>query len=149
MGSKLSLYADDMLLYKPIRVDGDYVDLQSDIDSLNNWVSSNHLDFNTSKCKFMLVTRKKKPSHPPPLRLQSSSLERVESIKYLGPLLSSDLSWTQHFDAICAKAKKLIGLCYRRFYKHTGPKCLLQLYLTLIRPRTEYASQVWSPYLQV
>jgi len=37
VGSKLSLYADDMLLYKPIRVDGDYVDLQSDIDSLNNW----------------------------------------------------------------------------------------------------------------
>ena len=77
-----------MLLYKPIRVDGDYVDLQSDIDSLNNWGSSNHLDFNISKCKIM---RKKKPSHPPPLRLQSSSLERVESIKYLGLLLSSDL----------------------------------------------------------
>ena len=136
-----------MLLYKPITVDGDYVDLQSDIDSLNNWVSSNHLDFNTSKCKFMLITRKKKPSHPPPLRLQSSSLEQVESIKYLGLLFSSDLSWAQHIDAICTKAKKLIGLCYRRFYKHTGSKCLLQLYLALIRP-PEYASQVWSPYLQ-
>ena len=123
MGSKLSLYADHMLLYKPIRVDGDYVDLQSDIDSLNNWVSSNHLDFNTSKCKFLLIMRKKKPSHPPLLRLQSSSLERVESIQYLGLLLSSDLSWTQHSDTICAKAKKLIGLCYRRFYKHTGSKC--------------------------
>ena len=148
VGSKLSLYADDMLLYKPITVDGDYVDLQSDIDSLNNWVSSNHLDFNTSKCKFMLITRKKKPSHPPPLRLQSSGLEQVESIKYLGLLFSSDLSWAQHIDAICAKAKKMIGLCYRRFYKHTGSKCLLQLYLALIRPHTEYASQVWSPYLQ-
>ena len=34
MGSKLSLYADDMLLYKPIRSDGDYTDLQSDIDNL-------------------------------------------------------------------------------------------------------------------
>ena len=32
MGSKLSFYTDDMLLYKPIRFDGDYVDLQSDID---------------------------------------------------------------------------------------------------------------------
>ena len=122
--------------------------MQSDIDSLNNWVSSNHLGSNTSKCKFMLIMRKKKPSHPPPLRLQSSSLERVKSIKYLGPLLSSDLSWAQHIDAICAKAKKLIGLCYKHFYKHTGSKCLLQLYLALIRPHTEYASQVWSPYLQ-
>ena len=81
MGSKLSLYADNVLLYKPIRVDGDYADLQSDIDSLNNLVSSNHLDFNTSKCKFMLIMRKNKPSHPPPVRLQSSGLEWVESIK--------------------------------------------------------------------
>ena len=104
-----------------LQFNGDYVDLQSDIDSLNNWVSSNHLDFNTSKCKFMLITRKKKPSHPPPLRLQSSSLEQVESIKYLGLLFSSDLSWAQHIDAICAKAKKVIGLCYRCFINIQAP----------------------------
>ena len=84
-GSKLPLHADDVL-YKPIRFDGDYVDLQSDIDSLNNWVFSSHLDFNTSKCKFMLITRKKNPPHSLPLRLQNSCLEQVESIKYLGLL---------------------------------------------------------------
>ena len=33
-GTKVSLYADDMLLYKPISSDNDYVKLQHDITSL-------------------------------------------------------------------------------------------------------------------
>ncbi len=50
-GSKTSLYADDMLLFKIIKSNTDYIDLQRDIDGLNNWVSTNHLTFNSSKSK--------------------------------------------------------------------------------------------------
>ena len=35
-------------------------------------------------------------------------------------LYADDMLLYKHVDAICAKAKKLIGLCYRRFNKHTG-----------------------------
>ena len=38
-GSKISLYADDMLLFKTIKSNTDYNDLQQDIDSLNRWVT--------------------------------------------------------------------------------------------------------------
>jgi len=55
-GSKISLYADDMLLFKTITSTGNYVELQEDIDTLNNWVTTNHLSFNTSKCKYMLIS---------------------------------------------------------------------------------------------
>ena len=69
-----------MLLYKTNRFV--YVDLQSDINSLNNWVSSNHLDFQHIRVQILM--------------------EQVESVKYLGLLLSSDLSWAQYSDTICA-----------------------------------------------
>ena len=36
-GTKLSLYADDMLLYKTISSDTDYVELQQDIDTIHQW----------------------------------------------------------------------------------------------------------------
>ncbi len=65
--SKISLYADDMVLFKTITSAGDYVELQKDVDILNNWVTTNHLSFNTSKCKYMLFSRKKYLSHPPTL----------------------------------------------------------------------------------
>ena len=49
-GSTLNLYADDMLLYKPVRSPQDFRDLQSDIDRISDWVSLNHLTLNPNKC---------------------------------------------------------------------------------------------------
>lgn len=146
--SKISLYADDMLLFKTIKSNADYADLQKDIDNLTNWVTANHLAFNTSKCKYMLLSRKKYPSYPPVLKINSSLVERVYSYKYLGLRLTSTLCWSDHINDICCKAKKMVGLLYRRFYKNADSQSLFQLYLALVRPHTEYASQVWNPYLQ-
>ena len=40
-----------------------------------------------------------------------------------------------------------VGLLYRQFYKNCDPTTLLSLYVCLIRPHMEYASQVWNPHL--
>ena len=45
------------------------------------------------------------------------------------------------------KTKKLLGLLYRQFYKNCDSTTLLSLYVCLIRPHLEYASQVWNPHL--
>ena len=44
-GTKLSLYADDMLLYKTISSDTDYVELQQDIDAIHQWSINNLMKF--------------------------------------------------------------------------------------------------------
>ena len=50
-GSILSLYADNMLLYKVISSNVDYIHLQHDIDRIQNWSSDNLMSFNVFKCK--------------------------------------------------------------------------------------------------
>ena len=55
VNSKTSQYADDMILTKPIRSTADFAELQADIDSLNTWVTDNHLTFNSSKCKYNIL----------------------------------------------------------------------------------------------
>ena len=76
----------------------------------------------------------------------ASRVEKVNTYKYLGLLLSSDLSWTQRINSTCTKAKKLLGLMYCHFYHFSTPASLFQMYISLVRPNLEYASQVWSPY---
>ena len=85
------LYADDMLLYRRISSPVDFNILQSDVDAVNNWVNENHLCFNTTKCKYMLITRKKRPRpmDPPAIFINGIPIDMVDSYKYLGLLISS------------------------------------------------------------
>jgi len=92
----------------------------------------------------MRVTREQTGTRPPGLSPHIQPLQEVDSYKYLEVLLSSDLSWTRHIQSLCSKARKLIGLIYHRFYQLSSPESLLQMYLMLVRPHLEYASQVWN-----
>ena len=62
-GSTLNLYADDMLLYKPVKSIEDIHHLQMDIDCISEWVSCNKLTLNPTKCKTMVTSRKKNSVH--------------------------------------------------------------------------------------
>ena len=105
-----------------------------------------YLQFNVQKCKFMLVSRKKNQLMHPDLLLCGQPLQRFDTYKYLGLLVSSDLSWSDHVSSICSKARKLLGMLYRRFYTHLNSDALFHLYQLPVRPHLEYASLVWSPY---
>ena len=66
----LSLYADDVLLYKQMNSLSDYIDLQADINKISGWANAKYLEFNTNKCKTMILTKKSKPGSFPSLQLK-------------------------------------------------------------------------------
>ena len=146
-GSHLNLFADDILLHKVVSTEADISNLQRDLCQLNTWVKANLLTLNPSKCKSMIISRKRNPIKLAPLTLDGTPLEQVTAFKYLGILLSSDLSWSSHISTTCSKAKRLLGLLYRRFYNSANVPAMLQLYTALVRPVLEYAAPVWDPHL--
>ena len=99
-------YADDILLYRAIKCEFDYSVLQDDINTINYWVEENHMQFNTAKCKYMLISHKRhKTTSPTALTIASHQIDKVESFKYLGLLFTSDLSWSKHITSVCNKAR--------------------------------------------
>ena len=96
----------------------------------------------------MIVSRLRGRSVPScTLNLNGQTLDRVHQYKYLGVVLTDDLTWSTHISEISNKARKIIGLIYRQFYSMSSTSSLLQLYSSLVRPHLEYASQVWDPFL--
>ena len=133
-GSKITMYADDILLFKPIdHLDATVTCRETLIPSTNALAPVTTL--NPPKYKYTIVSKRRQPHLPPVgLRLHNSVLEQVESYRYLGVLLSSKLTWNDHIDQICSKARKLVGMLYRRFYNWTDTNTLLCIHLTCIRP---------------
>ena len=58
---RAALYADDTKLYKNVSSFSDCLSLQTTLANLNDWSKGNNINFNTSKCKTLTVTRKKTP----------------------------------------------------------------------------------------
>ena len=110
-GSEINLYADDTVLYRIITSPSDFVHLQQDIDSLSSCLTDKQLQFNATKCRQMLISRKQAHSSTPPnLYVSGTALLQVSEYKYLGVVITSDLSWRPHITNMCNKIRKLIGL---------------------------------------
>ena len=77
------------------------------------------------------------------LHLLGDPLQRVEYYKYLGLLISNNVSWLMHITATCSKVKQILGLLYRHFYGSASPDTL-QLYLSIVRSHLDYACQIWD-----
>ena len=148
-GAKILLYADDILLYKPINTPIDFDDLQADINTIAHWISSNHLTVNSSKTKCMLISWKRSQAHHlPPLNLNGSVIQPVEHYKYLGVWISSDLTWTKHVENVSCKARRLLGFMFRTFSPFCKPETIITLYKSQVLPIVDYACVVWDPHLK-
>ena len=136
-GTKILLYADDILLYKPISSSQDFTSFQN-INLISNWVADNHLAVNLLQTKFMLISRScSRPCIFPSLFLNGSKLERVSHFKYLGVWISDDLSWSKHIESICSKSRRSLGYIFRTFSPHCDPAAVLSLYKFQVLPVLE------------
>ena len=142
--SKIILYADDILLYKPIKTPTDISDLQSNVDKIQAWVASHSLQLNISKTKAMLISHcKNKPQLH--LHVNNSAIEVVDSLTYLGVTITSTLNWSSHIENTTKRARRQLGYIYRAFH-HAGPATLTQLYKSTVLPLVDYCSSVWAPH---
>ena len=77
--------------------------------------------------------------------IDGSELDRVETHRDLGVIVSSNLSWSRHYQKVCSQAYQALYMVRRNIPSTASCHLRRELYLTLIRSRICYCSQLWSP----
>ena len=125
--TSIAFYADDTKLHRNTRLHHntklhrtilgvkDCNVLQEDLRSFKTWSHESNLKFNASKCKVLIVTRKKTPVTHGEYHLGDVILQRVQEEKYPGVTISSNLSWDLHVTRIVLKAKRMLRLLTENF----------------------------------
>ena len=97
--SKTNLYADDTAIYLD---DNDPAVLGSrikhNLNKVGGWIRENGLKMNASKTQLMVLTRKSKSriASSVELCLESTPLQKRDSVRYLGVEVDNELSWKPH-----------------------------------------------------
>ena len=67
-----------------------------ELKKLYKWLYSNKLSLNIKKTHWILFSLKKKIKPVSNLYINNVVIERVDSTKFLGVILDSKMSWTNH-----------------------------------------------------
>ena len=97
--SSVKLYADDVLIMRSITTPNDHQILQNDLTKLALWSANWQMPFNLTKCEHLTVTNSPYPSTHH-YKLNDYTIQRVQSIKYLGLTISHNLSWSPQISRI-------------------------------------------------
>ena len=143
--SQVRLFADDCLMYRPVHSIEDQVALQGDLVSLEGWADTWGMRFNAKKCQILTISRTRKYLSYF-YTLSGHTLDIVDNAKYLGVIISSDLSWSPHVQSVYNRANSTLGFLRRNLRR--CPTSLKETsYISLVRSIMEYASPIWDPHL--
>jgi len=144
--STVRLLADNTIVYLTITSDVDRVHLQEDLDRLAHWEQTWKMSFHPEKCNVLSITKKRNPVTNCYL-LHGHQLEQVQSTKYLGVSITSDMKWIEHITNICMKASNTLSFLKRNI-NISNSNLKEKAYQSLVRPTLEYACTTWDPYQQ-
>ena len=144
--SEVALYADDAVLYcydsNPAGLE---CALNANLYSIAIWLNDNKLTLNVDKTKTMLIGSNSKLGKLNSLSVSvlDNQLDSVRSFKYLGVVLSSNFTWTEHVEHVTSKVNQRLVLLRR--IKHLLPyNARLLYYNSLVLPIFDYADLVWG-----
>ena len=140
--SKMKLFADDTSLY--IEVEDPNVateTLNEDLSNIQSWADQWLVKFSPTKTKLMTASYRN-IAHAP-IRFNNTTLAEVNSHKHLGLVLSSNMTWTEHITHLIQSTSHMCDVMKHLKYQ-IDRKSLETIYHSFIRPKLEYASQVWD-----
>ena len=147
-GTTIRLFADDCLVYRPLRKNNEDEDqrvLQRDLDALEAWADKWGMRFNPSKCQIMQVKRGNSPPKLHLYELMDTVLQNVTKAKYLGVWLSSNLDWDHQIGTATNKANTSLHFISRNL-SGCSRSAREHAVRSLTMPHLQYCCTVWDPH---
>lgn len=136
---KIFLFADDTsITWSNSTIASLHATITSDLLSIKTWSDSNLLSFNVDKTVALSYK-----SALQPLLINSSLISTVDSVKFLGIFLDSNLKWSLHIDLL---SKKLASACYaiRSVSKELNLASSKLTYFSLFESHLRYGLPFWG-----
>ena len=119
VSSPMKIFADDVAMYCSVHTSNDCKAFQHDLDLVSTWCSKWQMRLNPSKCELLCISNKRSPVQPA-YYINNHYLQWVSSVKYLGVMVDSKLSWNDHISCVSYiyKATKILNLLCRHMYTY-------------------------------
>ena len=141
----IKIFADDSKLIKVINSVEDRDLFNEDILAVTEWAVANKMELN--RLKYQLIQYGKNPELKLPYTIdENTTVNKSETVKDLGVLMSENMLFNDHIIECKNKAKKVAGWILR-LVQSRSEETILLLYKTYVRPHLEYACSLWSPHL--
>ena len=80
--------------------------LQDLVDYIYNWTVTNNMKLNVTKCKEMILDFGRVKRNFPPLLIDNTEVERVNSARIFGVTIQTNMNWNEHVNKIVKKSGK-------------------------------------------
>ena len=135
-------YIDDTILSETIKK-GASSSLQSAVNTIHEWASTNRFEIHPTKTKELRFDFTKDSHNHDPIQVDDRLIEKVQSAKLLGLIISSDLKWNAHIEYVVSKASKRLYFLIQLKRARIQEKELCSFYIACIRSVVEYACEVY------
>ena len=143
-GSSIVMYADDVKLSRVMEKADPHVayyQMREELENLLNWSNTWKMKISEPKCQHLAIG----DQWEFPLKINGSVIPKTSTIRDLGIMVSSDLSFSSHIEKIVRSATVTATRILKSIVQ-PNLSVYLKSYTSYVRPILEYASTVWSPY---
>ena len=140
------VYVDDTKVKKGVKTEDDVEILQADLDKIYQWAKDNNMTFNGKKFQVMRYGQNEELKNNTLYLTEDANevIERFETVKDLGVIMSEDATFNEHIEAVAKKVRQKTGWVLRTFFSR-NQNFMKTMFKTLIVPHVDYCSQLWMP----
>ena len=144
------LFADDTNIYYE---SNSLIDLEKtankELEKLYLWLNVNRLSLNIDKTNFIIFHPYNTPlKQHVTIKINKKAINEKESIKYLGVLVDSSLSWKYQISNLTKKISRAIEIMYK-LRPFLPSNVMKSVYYSLIYSHIIYAIEVWGSAFKI